>query len=168
MSNPQPLISIIVAMASNRAIGKNNQLLWHISNDLKRFKRLTSGNTIVMGRKTFESLPGGALPNRRNIVLSDRLETAPTACELAHSIEEVMQMVQHESEVFIIGGGSVYEQFLPLADKIYLTRVEQNFEGDTFFPPVNFSSYELIEKEVVDNDLQSTYVYTFETYQKKA
>ncbi len=166
MTSQKPLLSIIVAMASNRAIGKNNQLLWHISNDLKRFKRLTTGNPIVMGRKTYESLPGGALPNRRNIVLSDRLEIAPVGCELAHSIEEVLQMVKQETEVFIIGGGSVYEQFLPLADKIYLTRIEQQFEGDTFFPPVNFSTYELIEKEVVDNDLQSPYVYTFETYQK--
>lgn len=159
---------MIVAMASNRAIGKDNQLLWHISNDLKRFKQLTSGKTVVMGRKTFESLPNGALPNRRNIILSDQLEQPPVGCEQAHSIKEVLQMVEQELEVFIIGGGSVYEQFLPISEKLYLTVVEKTFEGDTFFPIVDFLQWELIEKTVMDNDLQSGYVYTFETYVKKA
>ena len=114
-------ISIIVAMAANRAIGINNQLIWHNSNDLKHFKKVTSGHCVIMGHNTWLSLPGQkALPNRRNIVISDRLDTAPEGYELATSIPQALELAANEDEVFIMGGGSIYEQFLPKADRLYL------------------------------------------------
>ena len=107
-------ISIIVAMAENRAIGRNGDLIWHNSRDLKQFKKITSGHTVIMGYKTYLSLPGHkALPNRRNIIISDRLDEAPEGCELATSIPQALEMAANVDEVFIMGGGMVYEQFLP-------------------------------------------------------
>ena len=140
-------LSIIVAMAANRAIGINNQLIWHNSNDLKHFKKVTSGHCVIMGHNTWLSLPGQkALPNRRNIVISDRLD---------------------EDEVFIMGGGSIYEQFLPKADKLYLTRLDKEFEADTYFPYVNFEEWNLIDLEVIDDDPQVDYSYRFEVWERK-
>ncbi len=167
MTKDNPIISIIVAMDRNRAIGKDNQLLWHISNDLKRFKAITSGHTVVMGRLTFESLPKGPLPNRRNIVLSaSKLNIH--GCEMAHSIDEVTEMSASEDEIFIIGGGNVYRQFLPLAHRLYITRIDKAFDADTFFPEIDNMLWELKEKTLVDNDLQNDFVYTFENYNRKA
>ncbi|HPE43104.1 MAG TPA: dihydrofolate reductase [Bacteroidales bacterium] len=163
----KPLISLIVAMAQNRAIGINNNMPWHLSADLKRFKKLTSGHSVIMGRKTFESLPGGPLPNRRNIILSETLNPVPKSCEKVESIAEALRLTNQEQEVFVIGGGSIYEQFLPLADKLYLTIIEADFEADTYFPFINYNDWELTEKEVMDNDLQSDFVYRFETYERK-
>ena len=111
-------ISIIVAIAENNAIGKDNKLLWHISEDLKRFKRLTTGHTLIMGRNTFLSLPGGALPNRRHIVISDVAGEEFEGCEMARSIEMAISMAGEKDECFVIGGGMVYAQFLPLAGKV--------------------------------------------------
>ena len=134
----KPKISIVVAMAKNRAIGKNGQLLWHISNDLKHFKKVTSGKCVIMGHNTYVSLPGQkALPNRRNIIISDRLDSAPEGFELATSIPKAMELVQNEAEIFIMGGGMIYEQFLSKADTLYLTRVEKEFEADTNNPNHN-------------------------------
>lgn len=167
MTKDNPIISIIVAMDRNRAIGKDNQLLWHISNDLKRFKAITSGHTVVMGRLTFESLPKGPLPNRRNIVLSaSKLNIH--GCEVAHSIDEVIEMSASEDEIFIIGGGNVYRQFLPLAHRLYITRIDKAFDADTFFPEIDNMFWELKEKTLMDNDLQNDFVYTFENYNRKA
>lgn len=163
----KPLISLIVAMAQNRAIGINNKMPWHLSADLKRFKKLTSGHSVIMGRKTFESLPGGPLPNRRNIILSETLNPVPKGCEKVESIAEALRLTNQEQEVFVIGGGSIYEQFLPLADKLYLTIIEADFEADTYFPFINYNDWELTEKVVMDNDLQSGFVYRFETYERK-
>jgi dihydrofolate reductase len=167
MTNDNPILSVIVAMDRNRAIGKDNQLLWHISNDLKRFKAITSGHTVVMGRLTFDSLPKGPLPNRRNIVLS-LTKGNIHGCEVAHSIEKVMEMTESEDEVFIIGGGNVYRQFLPLAQRLYITRIDKAFDADTFFPEIDNMLWELKEKTLVDNDLQNDFVYTFENYNRKA
>ena len=163
----KPIISIVVAMAANRAIGQNKAMPWHLSTDLKRFKALTSGHTVIMGRKTLESLPNGPLPNRRNIVLSERLTEIPKGVEKADSIKQALAMVENESEVFVIGGGSIYEQFLDQTDKLYLTIIEADFEADTFFPPIDFRKWEIIEKEVMDNDSHVNFVYRFETYERK-
>lgn len=166
MKNNKPIISIIVAIAENGAIGKNNQLLWHISNDLKRFKTITSGHTVLMGKRTYASLPNGALPKRRNIVLTDNVDDKIPGCETAHSIDEALAMTANEKEVFIIGGGLVYAQFLPLADRLYLTIVEKDFEADTYFPAIDFKEWKLIKKEVVNNDSQHEFVYRFENYER--
>ena len=167
MISKKPIISLIVAMAQNRAIGINNKMPWHLSADLKRFKKLTSGHAVIMGRKTFESLPNGPLPNRRNIIISETLNPVPKGCEKAESISEALKLTKQETEVFVIGGGTVYEQFIPLADKLYLTVIEADFEADTYFPIINYKEWELVEKEVMDNDLQHEFVYRFETYEKK-
>lgn len=155
-------------MAKNRAIGINNQLIWHNSNDLKHFKQVTQGHCVIMGHNTWLSLPGQrALPNRRNIIISDRLDVAPEHFELASSIPEALDLVKDEDEVFIMGGGSIYEQFLPKADKLYLTRIDKEFEADTYFPYINFENYDLIELEVIDDDPQVDYSYRFEVWEKK-
>lgn len=143
----KPIISIIVAIASNNAIGKDNQLLWHIPEDLKRFKRLTTGHTIVMGKRTFESLPVRPLPNRRSIVITDVPEEVIEGCVMAYSIDDAISKMENGVENFIIGGGSVYRQFLPLADKLYLTLVDQAFDADTFFPEIPMEQWNLIHKE---------------------
>lgn len=163
----KPVLSLIVAMAQNRAIGLNNTMPWHLPADLKRFKKLTSSHTVIMGRKTFESLPNGPLPNRRNIIISETLNPVPSGCEKAESLNDALRLAEHDEEIFIIGGGSIYEQFLPKADKLYLTIIEADFEADTYFPVINFKDWELTEKEVMDNDLQANFVYRFETYERK-
>jgi dihydrofolate reductase len=167
MTKDRPIISLIVAMGRNRAIGKDNQLLWHIPNDLKRFKTITSGHTVVMGRRTFESLPKGPLPNRRNVVLASHL-TKIDGCEMAHSMGEVMELIKNEEEVFIIGGETVYRQFLPFAHRLYITRIDRAFDADVFFPETDASEWELKEKTHAGNDSQSDFVYTFENYNRKA
>ena len=160
-------LSIIVAMAENRAIGRNGDLIWHNSRDLKQFKKITTGHTVIMGYKTYLSLPNHkALPNRRNIILSSRLETAPEGFELADSINTALDMVKDEEEVFIMGGGMVYEQFLPLADRLYLTRIGKSFEADTYFPYVNFDEWDLVDLEVIDDDPQVDYSYRFEIWER--
>lgn len=162
------ILSIIVAMAKNRAIGKDNQLIWHNSNDLKHFKQVTSGHAVIMGFNTWQSLPGQrALPNRRNIIISSRLEQVPEGFELAHSIPEALELVKDEEEVFIMGGGSIYEQFLPKADRLYLTRLDKEFEADTYFPYINFENWELIDLRVIDDDPQVDYSYRFEVWERK-
>ena len=161
-------ISIVVAMAKNRAIGKNGQLLWHLSNDLKHFKQVTSGKCVIMGHNTYVSLPGQkALPNRRNIIISDRLDEAPAGFELATSIPKALKLVENEAEIFIMGGGMIYEQFLGMADALYLTRVDKDYEADTFFPIINFEEWNLTELEVIDDDQQIDCSYRFETWEKK-
>jgi len=161
-------ISIIVAMAANRAIGKNGDLIWHNSRDLKQFKKITSGHTVIMGYKTYLSLPGRkALPNRRNIILSTRLDEVPEGFEVVSSIEKALELVKGDEEVFIMGGGMVYDQFLPFADRLYLTRLDKEFEADTFFPYINFDEWELVDLEVIDDDPQVDYSYRFEIWERK-
>ncbi|MCK4880070.1 MAG: dihydrofolate reductase [Bacteroidales bacterium] len=154
-------ISIIVAIAVNRAIGKNNRLLWHLSDDLKRFKKLTTGHTLIMGRNTFLSLPNGALPNRRHIVISDKPEESFNGCEMARSIEEAVQLAGTDEECFVIGGGMVYAQFLPLAGKLYLTQVHESFEADTFFPEIDFSQWKAVVTEEVEAGERNQYAHTY-------
>ncbi len=161
-------ISIIVALAKNRAIGKNGDLIWHLSNDLKHFKEVTSGHTVIMGYKTYASLPGKkALPKRRNIIISSHLTEAPEGFEVANSILDAMKMVYNEEEAFIIGGGMIYEQFLPMADLLYLTKIDKDYEADTFFPIINYDRYNLIDLKVIDDDPQIDCSYRFETWERK-
>jgi len=135
-------ISIIVAIASNFAIGKENDLLFHLPDDLKRFKEITMESSLIMGRNTLLSLPKWPLPKRRHIVITDRPGDDFTGCETVFSIEEALEKVKDEKEAFVIGGGMVYRQFYPLAGKLYLTLVHQPFDGDVFFPEIDFSEWE--------------------------
>ena len=140
-------ISIIVAIAQNFAIGKNNDLLFHLPNDLKRFKQITTGHPVIMGRNTLLSLPKGALPNRRNIVITDNPEEQFDRCEMVFSIEEAIRAAENEQEAFIIGGGMIYRQFYPLAGKLYLTLVHKDFDADVYFPQINYSDWEELFRE---------------------
>ncbi len=140
-------ISIIVAIAQNFAIGKNNDLLFHLPNDLKRFKQITTGHPVIMGRNTLLSLPNGALPNRRNIVISDIPEEKFERCEMVTSIEAAAAAVKDETEAFIIGGGMIYRQFFPLAGKLYLTLVHRDFDADVYFPEIDYTEWEELSRE---------------------
>jgi len=140
-------ISIIVAIAQNFAIGKNNDLLFHLPNDLQRFKQITTGHPVIMGRNTFLSLPKGALPNRRNVVITDNPDEKFDRCEMVFSIDEAVEVVENESEAFIIGGGAIYRQFFPLAQKLYLTLVHQDFDADIYFPAIDYSEWEVMARE---------------------
>lgn len=140
-------ISIIVAIAQNFAIGKNNYLLFHLPNDLKRFKQITTGHPVIMGRNTLLSLPKGALPNRRNIVITDNPEEKFDGCEMVLSIDEAVETVKNESEAFIIGGGMIYRQFYPFAAKLYLTLVYRDFDADIYFPEIDYSEWEEFGRE---------------------
>ncbi|MDX2430631.1 MAG: dihydrofolate reductase [Bacteroides sp.] len=162
-----PNISIIVAIAGNNAIGKDNKLLWHISEDLKRFKQLTTGHTLIMGRNTFLSLPNGALPKRRHIVISDLAEESFDGCEMARSIEEAIALAGSSDECFVIGGGMVYAQFLPMAGKLYLTQVQQSFEADTFFPEIDFNQWTALASETVEAGGKNQYPHTYTEYIRK-
>jgi len=160
-----PIISIIAAIDLNNAIGKDNKLLYHLPADLARFKLITTGHSIIMGRKTFESLPNGALPNRRNIIITRNKKIAFPGCETATSVEEAINMCYNEDEVFIIGGGQIYEQALEFADSLYLTVIHHIFtNADTFFPKVNWIKWSKISSEVHQPDENNSYKYTFEVY----
>ena len=161
-------ISIIVAIASNNAIGKDNDLLWHISDDLKRFKRITSGHPVVMGKKTFYSLPIRPLPKRRNIVLTDIKGEKIDGCEMAYSIDESIELMDSSQENFIIGGGSIYNQFMPLAQKLYITKVHQDFEADTFFPQIDLLKWKLVESTDMEPEKEGSFSFTYEVYERKA
>jgi dihydrofolate reductase len=160
-------ISIIVVIAKNNGIGKDNKLLWHIPADLKRFKIITTGHTVIMGKNTFLSLPGGPLKNRRNLVISDNPDDRFDGCETVFSIEEALSRCDNNQENFVIGGASVYRQFLPLASKLYLTLVNKSFEADTFFPEINHNEWEEISREVPENDGEYEFSYEFIVLQRK-
>lgn len=159
------MTSIIVAVAANGVIGDNNSLLWHISEDLRNFKRITSGHPVVMGRKTFESL-GRPLPNRTNVVVS-RTVTEIEGCRVAASLGEATAMFPEDEEVFIIGGAQIYAQALDAADKIYLTRVEHDYEGDTSFPEWDTTRWRLTSREAFPRGEKYPYPFAFEEYERK-
>ena len=150
-------ISIIVAIAQNFAIGLNNQLLFHLPDDLKRFKSITTGKALIMGKRTFYSLPKAPLPNRRNIVVTDIPGETFPGCESAYSVDEAVAMVQNEQEAFIIGGGMIYRQFYPLAGKLYLTLVHKDLEADTFFPAVDYSEWQEASREDLYDETNGFY-----------
>jgi len=161
------MVILIAAMAENRALGKDNQLLWHLPDDFKRFKQLTSGHYIVMGRKTFESLPG-KLPNRTHIIVSRQMGYQVDDCLTVNSLEEALRQVPQDQDVFIIGGGQIYTQALPLADVVELTRVHTEVEADTFFPEMSSKSWQLTSEEYHPKDAKHAFDFTFETYIRKA
>lgn len=155
-------INIIAAVAKNRAIGYQNKLLYWLPNDLKRFKALTTGHTIIMGRRTFESLPKGALPNRRNIVLTRSQHTFPN-CEVYASLQEALKHCQEDEEVFIIGGASVYQQAMAVADRLCLTEINDTpKDADTFFP--SYDDWKVIQKETHSKDDKHAFEYAFVDY----
>jgi dihydrofolate reductase len=159
------ILSLIAAVSKNNMIGNNNELIWHLPADLAHFKKITSGNTIIMGRKTYESI-GRALPNRRNIVISRQEGYSAPGCEIMQSLQDAVDTCLQEKEVFIIGGGEIYKQVLPVADKIYLTRVYHEFEGDTRFPDINFSNWKLITYVKHHADEKNSFDYSFSEYER--
>lgn len=162
----QKNISIIVAIADNFAIGKNNDLLFHLPDDLKRFKKITSGKTIVMGRNTLLSLPKWPLPNRRHIVITDNKEDFFEGCETVFSIAEAVEKIKNDDEAFVIGGGMVYRQFYPLAHKLYLTIIHKSPDADVFFPEIDFSEWSETTRE--DNfDEINGFTYSYVNLQRK-
>ena len=167
MTHSNQIITIIVAASKNNVIGKNNDLIWRLPNDLKRFKELTSGHSIIMGRKTFESLPG-ILPNRKHIVLTRKCKDEfPKNISVVNNFEEALYEARNDLNPFIIGGGEIYKSGIKFAEKIELTRVHENFEGDTFFPEIDSDIWTLINKVENNSDEKHLYNYTFETYIKK-
>ncbi len=151
--------SIIVAISQNNVIGRDNDLIWHIPDDLKRFKALTTGHTIIMGRKTYDSLRIKPLPNRRNIVISRDENLKLPGCEVVKSVEEAIIIADNDRENFIIGGSSIYQLFMPFVQKMYITDVDQAFEGDVFFPKIDFNNWKLESQTefVVHNDIPYRY-----------
>lgn len=162
----RPLISAIVAAAENNAIGKDNQLLWHLPNDLRFFKRNTTGHPIIMGRKTYESV-GKPLPNRRNIIITRQTGYAVEGAEVVHSLGEALDSCSGEPEVFVLGGAEIYEQALPFVDRIYLTRVHAELPGDSFFPELNEQEWQLASAESHPADDRHAYSYTFRIYKRQ-
>ena len=158
---------LIVAASENNAIGKNGQLLWHLPNDLKFFKNTTWGFPVIMGRKTFESV-NKPLPGRTNIVITSKPDWEAKGVITVRSLEESIQKVgeTNSKQAFIIGGGEIYKQSMDIADKIYITRVHANLEGDTFFPTIDKSKWQLIEDEIFEIDEKHAYSYSFQIWEK--
>lgn len=160
-------IIVIVAAAENNALGKDNQLVWHLPKDFKRFKALTTGHFIIMGRKTFESLPK-PLPNRTHVIITRQKNyTAPENCIVVNTIADAINACPKNDTIFIIGGGEIYKQALPLATKIELTRVHTTVIADTFFPEINTKQWELITAQHHEKDKKHAFCFSFLTYIKK-
>ena len=156
-------LSIIVAMSKNRVIGKDNKMPWHLSNDLKNFKKITIGKTIVMGRLTYDSI-GKALPERKNIVLSRNLIDSNVF--IFDNFEEVLDFTKDEDEVFIIGGQDIYSQTIDKVNKLYLTTIDENIEGDKYFPEIDISKWKKIRSENFSKDQNNTHDFVSELYIK--
>lgn len=162
------IISEIVAISANRAIGKDNQLLWHIGEDLQNFKRITLGHSVIVGRKTFESL-GRKLPNRTNIIISRNSSySAPEGCVVVGSLEEAVEYcrLNGEQEVFIIGGGQIYQQALPLCQRLYVTEVEREYEGDTFYPSIDPLVWRRTSHERLERGANFDYPFSYNIYER--
>lgn len=161
-------IKIIAAIDENFAIGKGGDQLAYLSHDLKRFKALTLNSTIVMGRKTFEALPKGALPQRRNIVLTRNTEYKAPGAAVVHSIAELVKYAMNGEDLFVIGGGEIYSIFIELADELYLTRINHGFkDADTHFPIINMSEWEEVERDGLHECDNSKLVYWYQTLKRK-
>jgi len=160
-------ISIIVAIAENNGIGKNNDLLWHISADLKRFKQITLDHSVIMGKNTFLSLPVRPLKNRRNIVITDNPSDNFEGCITVFSVDEAIKYCRADEESFVIGGASIYRQFLPYADRLYITRVKKSFDADTFFPEIVEDEWEEVSREIPPPDPVNDFRYEFIVLKRK-
>ena len=159
-------LTIIAAAANNNVIGNNNKLIWHIPKDLIRFKELTLNHAVIMGRKTFESLPN-PLPNRLNIVVTRDINYNNNGIVVCKSIEEALTHCKNDSQPFIIGGGEIYKQTISIVDKIELTRVYKDFEGDTYFPEIPEEKFKLVREETNESNGDEKIIYSFLTYKKK-
>lgn len=161
------MLSIVVAKAKNNIIGKDNKLLWHLSDDLKRFRALTEGHTIIMGRKTFESL-GRVLPNRKHIVFSNNpdFKVNDENVEVVHSLLQIQQYIESEEEAFVIGGAMMYNFLMPYVSKMYVTEIEKEFEGDAFFPRIDDKKWKEISREKGPEDGENNFEYNYVIYQK--
>ena len=160
-------ISIIVAIAEDNGIGINNKLLWHISDDLKHFKQITSGNIVIMGKNTYLSLPVRPLPKRKNIVITDVPDETFEGCIMAYSIEEAIDNMDEDQENFIIGGASIYRQFFDIADKLYITKVFTQPKADTFFPEIMESEWKEVEKSPIFKDPNNKLSFQYFTYYRR-
>ena len=161
------IITLIAAAAENNALGKDNQMIWHLPDDFKRFKQLTSGHYIIMGRKTFDSLPG-MLPNRTHVIITRQKDYTAENCIVVNSLEEALKVCSQNEEVFIIGGGEIYKQSMAVADKIELTRVHGTSpEADAFFPEIDPSKWILKETVHHPKDEKHKFDFTFETFIRK-
>ncbi len=160
------MITIIAAVAANNALGKNNQLIWHIPADLKRFKKVTSNHHVIMGRKTYESL-GKPLPNRTNIIITRNKEYTVEGCVIVNSLQEAIEVAKEDSNPFILGGAQIYKQALNFANKLDLTLVHHNFEADAFFPEIDLKVWKEISREDFKADEKNSYNYSFVTFIKK-
>ena len=161
------MITLIVAASDNNVIGKDNDLLWHLPNDFKRFKKLTSDHCIIMGRKTFESLPG-ILPKRKHIVITRQKDYLVEGVEVVDSLSSAIELALiYDNAPYIIGGGQIYEQALQVADCIEITRVHTIIEGDTYFPDIDLNNWVKTFSESHSEDEKHQFAYTFESYQSK-
>lgn len=158
------MINIIVAADENNTIGKDNDLIWHLPDDLKFFKQKTSGHPVIMGRKTYESL-GRPLPNRTNVIITRDRDYQADGCVIVHSLEEALSAVNGD-EIFIIGGAEIYKQALPITDRVYLTRVHSTFEGDRFFPELG-DEWQEVGSVLHPIDEKHVHAFTFKTYIKR-
>lgn len=156
--------TIVVAISENHVIGKDNQLLWYMPSDLKHFKDITTGHTVIMGRKTFDSV-GKPLPRRRNIIITRRSITIE-GCEVVNSIEEAFSLCKDEPEVFIVGGAEIYKQAMSITDRIYLTIIYKEFEGDSFFPEINKQAWKEVFREDHQPDDRNPLPYSFITLER--
>ncbi|MCE5346972.1 MAG: dihydrofolate reductase [Bacteroidales bacterium] len=161
------MISIIVAVSDDMGIGKNNELLWHIPDDLRRFKKLTYGKTVIMGKKTWESLPKRPLPGRKNIVLTDIPHECIDGAVTVYSIEDAVSKCEKDEDVFIMGGGSVYRQFMPIADRLYITHVHKKTPADVYFPEIDPGIWEVVEKDEFNADESNEVSYAYVIYERK-
>lgn len=158
-------INLIVAAAENNAIGKDNKMLWRLPDDFKYFKKNTVGHSIIMGRKTFDSI-GKALPERRNIVITRNHNWTEEDVDVANSVDDILIYCRDEREIFIIGGANIYKQTLPLAQKVFLTRVHSRIDGDSFFPELPTSEWKLTSSEKHHKDEKHAYDFTFEVWER--
>jgi dihydrofolate reductase len=159
------MIVMIAAVAENNALGKNNKLVWHLPNDFKRFKSLTTGHHIIMGRKTFESFPK-PLPNRTHVVITRQKDYNPKDCIVVDSIEKALDVCKKNETSFIIGGGEIYNLALPYADKLEITRVHHSFEADAYFPEINSNDWKEVLTEFNPTDDKHQFSYTYQTFIK--
>lgn len=162
------MLSIIVAVAENNVIGKDNKLIWHLPADLKRFKEITTGHTIIMGRKTFESL-GRVLPNRKHVILCNDMEmnVEDENVEVLEDISMLDKYIQDTEEHFIIGGATIYKLLMPKANKIYLTLIHEKFDGDVYFPEISDEEWKIVDRTAGITDEKNPYNYEFITYVRK-
>lgn len=161
------MLSIIVAKAKNNVIGKDNKLLWHLSDDLKRFKKLTTEHTIIMGRKTFESL-GRVLPNRKHIVFTQNpdFKIDDENVEIVHSMLQIQEYIENDEEAFVIGGAVIYNLLMPYVKKMYVTEIDKDFDGDAFFPRIDEKKWKEVSREKGPQEEENDFKYEYVTYEK--